>query len=160
MLEFFDALLSEEYVPSNPEFALPLKLRGTALPEWGRLLEFDPDVWIPDREKEFWENPAFLEEYLKDLLTAVVAGPGEVLLGALRNSVYISPFREMPPRYDQPARSPEQRRWANGLAAWDWLFLEDKSFAAAVNDWLAGKKNLTRVTTWVVPSARCSRRSH
>ncbi len=139
MLDLFDALLVKEYVPLSPDYATPLKLSGSALPEWGRLSEFDPDVWIPDQENEFWENPAFVDEYLKGLLTAVIAGPGELLVRALKDSVYISPFREMPPRYYQPARSPEQRRWANGLAAWDWLLLEDKSFAAEVNDWLTGK---------------------
>jgi hypothetical protein len=80
-----------------------------------------------------------VEEYLNDLLTAIITGPGELLVDALKDSVYISPFREMPPRHYQPTRSPEPRRWANGLAAWDWLLLEDKSFVACVNEWLFAK---------------------
>lgn len=139
LLDLFDALLLEEYVPRNAEYAMPLRLRGSALPEWGRLLEPDPKVWIPDNKNEFWEYPIFAQECLKDLLATVIVAPSELLLRALQNSIYLSPFREMPPRYYQPVRSPEPRRWANGLAAWDWLLLEQKSFAAQVNEWLAGR---------------------
>ena len=143
MLDLFDALVHDDYVPSGEDRVLPLRTLGTALPEWGRTLEPHGKVWLPDDSEkftnEFWEFPAFAQEYLKDLLTTTITGPGELLLRALKGSIYVSPFREMPPRHYQPARSPETRRWANGLAAWDWLLLEDKSFAAKVNTWLVGK---------------------
>jgi hypothetical protein len=46
----------------------------------------------------------------------------------------------MPPRHYQPARSPDPKRWANGLAAWDLLLLREKAFSGQVNDWLAHEK--------------------
>jgi hypothetical protein len=139
MLDLFDALVREDYVPYAPAYSTPLKLRGSALPKWGKFMEIGYEAWIPYGHNEFREYPPFVEEYLNDLLTTIIAGPGERLLDVLANSVYISPFREMPPRHYQPARSPEPRRWASGLAAWDWLLLEDKSFAARVNGWLSAE---------------------
>jgi len=144
LLDLFDALVYDDYVPSDEERNLPLSLRGTALPEWGKTLEPDPRVWLPndkeDYQNQFWEYPVFVQEYVKDLLTSIVTGPGELLCQALKNSVYLSPFREMPARHYQPARSPEPRRWANGLAAWDWLLLKGKPLVIKVNKWLAGKR--------------------
>ena len=40
---------------------------------------------------------------------------------ALRQSVYVSAFREVPRRQYTPMHSPGSNRWANGLAAWDHL---------------------------------------
>jgi hypothetical protein len=47
MLDLFDALVLEDYVPYVPEQATPLKLRGSALPRWGKLLEVGSEAWIP-----------------------------------------------------------------------------------------------------------------
>jgi AAA ATPase domain/AAA domain, putative AbiEii toxin, Type IV TA system/Protein of unknown function (DUF3696) len=145
MLDLFRALVKEYYISiGDDEDPMPLDLKSTALPEWGRRLEFDPRVWLPDEENDYWEpaNLIMAQEYLKDLLTAVITGPGERLLAALKESVYLSPFREMPPRHYQPAHSPESRRWANGLAAWDWLMLEGKTLVLKVNEWLTGQDRL------------------
>lgn len=139
MLELFAALLYEDNIPIRPNWALPLPLKGSALPEWGRIFELDYSVWMPYESNEFWDSPAFASEFLKDLLTVVIVNPGEQLLSALKDALYISPFRTMPPRHYQPSRSPDPSRWANGLAAWDWLLLEEKSFAGQVNNWLTGK---------------------
>lgn len=142
--ELFDGLICDGSIPVASDNALRLTLHGTAIPEIGRRLEFHPSVWISvdkDGKKEgMFHNRAFQEEYLKDLLTRFITGPAELLQGALQNSVYVSPFREIPPRHYQPVRSPDPKRWANGLAAWDLLLLKDKTFATEVNEWLSGNE--------------------
>ena len=138
--ELFVALIRDGYVPSGPDNVLPLRLRGSALPEWGRSLNLGPLVWRSSEKNEFWEYPQYVEEHFKDLLTDVIVTPGEYLLEALTGAIYVSPFRAMPPRHYQPARSPDPRRWADGLAAWDWLLLGGKAFATAVNRWLSDTK--------------------
>ena len=140
MLELFVALIRDGYVPTGPDNVLPLRLRGSALPEWGRSLSFVPLVWRSSEKNEFWEYPQFVEEHFKDLLKDVIVTPGEYLLEALKGAIYVSPFRAMPPRHYQPARSPDPRRWADGLAAWDWLLLGGKAFATNVNRWLSDTK--------------------
>jgi ABC-type ATPase involved in cell division len=141
LLEFFVALIRRDYIPETQDCALPLTQHDSALPDWRRTIEIAGRCWRPDEPEwlEFWEYPAYAQEYLKDLLTTAIVGPGKQLLKALQNAIYLSPFREMPPRHYQPARSPEPRRWANGLAAWDSIMLRDKVFADAVNAWLSGK---------------------
>jgi ABC-type ATPase involved in cell division len=140
MLMLFAALMYEDTIPVTPNWALPLPLKGSALPEWGRNLDLDYDVWLPEESREFWEYPAFAQEVFKDLLTVAIVNPGNHLLKALQKAIYISPFRTMPPRHYQPARSPDPGRWADGLAAWDWLLLKDKSFAVRVNEWLSDEQ--------------------
>lgn len=139
LLDIFVALIRDGHVPRTSDCALPLKLRGSALPELKQTLEIDSRYWLPEEQQELMEYPAFAQEYIHDLLSTIIAGPGALLLDVLRSAIYVSPLRKMPPRHYQPARSPESRRWANGLAAWDWLLLKDKRFAAAVNDWLVPK---------------------
>jgi len=142
--DIFDALIHDEFVPVGAGRALPLNLRGTAIPELGKTLEPHPKVWLPQDEKvftnEFYENPMFAQEHFNDLLTCLISGPRELLHNALVHSLYVSPFREMPPRHYQPARSPDPRRWANGLAAWDSIMLRGREFAKAVNHWLSDEK--------------------
>lgn len=137
MLELFVALIRDGYVPLALDCALPLTLRASALPEWGRTLNLNPHSWRNEEKNEFWEFPQFAQEYFKDLLTEAIVEPGETLLRALCDAIYLSPFRAMPPRHFQPARSPDPRRWADGLAAWDWLLLKGKDFASRVNQWLS-----------------------
>jgi hypothetical protein len=127
-------------VPVNPDSALPLDDQALALPEWGRTLHPNYQAWMPDKWNQFWEYPAFAQEHFKDILSLAIVKPGERLLNALKDAIYVSPFRAMPPRHYQPARSPDPRRWADGLAAWDWLLLKDKAFAAQVNEWLSNKE--------------------
>ena len=42
MLELFVALIRDGYVPTGPDNALPLRLRGSALPEWYAPLVLSP----------------------------------------------------------------------------------------------------------------------
>jgi AAA ATPase-like protein/putative AbiEii toxin of type IV toxin-antitoxin system/uncharacterized protein DUF3696 len=163
--EVFDSLIEPDYIPcpkievevepdnipypcedyQDPGGKTPLAMRGTALPEWSRRIKVDPRAWndydIPERNVH-WEFPFFAHEYFRDLLTTVIVGPGERLLEALKQSIYLSPFREMTPRHYHPAHSPESRRWANGLAAWDWLMLGGPLLVKQVNAWLEGKDKL------------------
>lgn len=137
MLEVFVALIRDGHVPLTPDCALPLTQKASALPEWGRTMNLNPISWRNDENNEFWEYPQFAQEHFKDLLTEAIVKPGETLLRTLCDAIYLSPFRAMPPRHFQPARSPDPRRWADGLAAWDWLLLKGKDFASHVNQWLS-----------------------
>ena len=55
----------------------------------------------------------------------------------LRKLCYVGPLREVPNRAHKPATSPEESRWANGLAAYDTLFFSEDTFIDKVNGWLA-----------------------
>jgi hypothetical protein len=66
----------------------------------------------------------------------LITGPGERLMEALRQSVYVSAFREVPTRQYTPMHSAGANRWANGLAAWDHLVFNSSTTLKQTNDWL------------------------
>jgi len=74
-------------------------------------------------------------------MTTLITGPGERLMEALRSSVYVSAFREVPTRQYTPMHSPGANRWANGLAAWDHLVFGPSTDLKQTNAWL-GKGRL------------------
>ncbi|GBE51846.1 hypothetical protein BMS3Bbin14_00303 [bacterium BMS3Bbin14] len=76
------------------------------------------------------------------LLGSLIAGPCACVREGLRNFCYLGPLREVPRRSNRPATSPEDSRWANGLAAYDTLFFSDDAFIDRVNEWLTREERL------------------
>jgi predicted ATPase len=79
-------------------------------------------------------------EGLRKLLDELIVGPMFILKEYLAEMRYLGPLRDVPPRNFQPKISPDEARWANGLAAWDLLY--DKSSGQVcddVNAWMAGE---------------------
>jgi hypothetical protein len=53
---------------------------------------------------------------------------------------YIGPLREIPTRSYRPQVTPDEARWAQGLAAWDLLYVDRKGdLMEDVNRWLGGE---------------------
>lgn len=76
-----------------------------------------------------------LGEYSESLRFALLA-PGKYLLHHLKKLTYLGPIRIVPDRGYRPTRSPDESRWADGLAAWDWIQTASPSQLAELNDWL------------------------
>jgi hypothetical protein len=76
-----------------------------------------------------------LGEYDEALRFALIA-PGKYLLHHLKKLTYVGPIRIVPDRGYRPSRSPDESRWANGLAAWDWIHDAKPRQLAELNDWL------------------------
>jgi len=77
---------------------------------------------------------------LKEMTEVVAFGliaPGEYLLSVLGKLRYLGPIREVPERNYVPALSPDEGRWANGLAAWDWLSSAPREKVDDLNAWLS-----------------------
>ncbi|WP_295394902.1 DUF3696 domain-containing protein [uncultured Thiodictyon sp.] len=131
----------EEYggtAPGPLPLVAPSAATLGALPVWGKRLQvnaFAEDDVIDDPPYR-WEFTYFAQEYLCDVLTTLITGPGERLMEALRQSVYVSAFREVPTRQYTPMHSPGANRWANGLAAWDHLVFSSSTTLKQANDWL------------------------
>jgi hypothetical protein len=61
----------------------------------------------------------------------------------LTETTYIGPLREIPNRAFRPRLSPDETRWANGLAAWDLLYTDTRGkLLERVNGWLSGDQHL------------------
>ena len=102
---------------------------GTALPRWGRSLQFHGHDWSDDLDSVDEGN-------LLMCLSALIVGPGEMVRDGLKKLGYIGPIREIPPRNFTPEKSPDPSRWSSGLKGWDVLYTADKGFVERVNRWL------------------------
>jgi hypothetical protein len=102
---------------------------GTALPLWGKALQFHGPVWADDTD-------LIDEGNLLMCLSALIVGPGELVRDELKKMCYIGPIREIPPRNFTPEKSPDPSRWSSGLKGWDILYNADKGFVERLNRWL------------------------
>jgi hypothetical protein len=102
---------------------------GTALPQWGRGLQFHGPVWADDTD-------LIDEGNLLMCLSVLIVGPGELVRDGLRKMCYIGPIREIPPRNFTPEKSPDPSRWSSGLKGWDILYTAKQGFVEQVNRWL------------------------
>ncbi len=80
---------------------------------------------------------------LASLLDELVLGPARIVSDYLSGMTYIGPLREIPTRNFRPRISPDESRWARGLAAWDLLYSDVKGdLVGAVNQWLGDEARL------------------
>ena len=80
---------------------------------------------------------------LSSLIDELVLGPVRVVSDYLRSMTYIGPLREIPSRDYKPRLSPDESRWAQGLAAWDLLYTQpDDSLLENVNNWMVSEERL------------------
>ena len=64
-------------------------------------------------------------------------GPIRIVRDYLSAMTYIGPLREIPSRNYRPKLSPDESRWAQGLAAWDLLYTDTSGrLLDEVNAWL------------------------
>lgn len=80
---------------------------------------------------------------LSELLDELVLGPARIARDYLMSLTYIGPLREIPSRGYRPRLSPDESRWAQGLAAWDVLYTQsgDELFDS-VNAWMSSEERL------------------
>lgn len=80
---------------------------------------------------------------LSALLDELVLGPIRIVRDYLSAMTYVGPLREIPSRMYRPRLSPDETRWAQGLAAWDLLHTDTSGgLLEEVNAWLSGDERL------------------
>ncbi|MBM1311906.1 DUF3696 domain-containing protein [Sulfitobacter mediterraneus] len=80
---------------------------------------------------------------LSALLDELLLGPLRITRDYLSQMTYIGPLRDIPPRAFRPQVSPDEGRWAQGLAAWDLIYSDTKGkLLSEVNAWLSGEEGL------------------
>lgn len=131
--------------PAQEPYTTRLGLLGQkdALPEFDRPLSLAGDWdWI-DRDPQLQSaRLSELVDYLTDVISQVVLGPGWLLRNQLLESRFLGPIREVPQRNHTPSRQQERARWSSGLGAWDHLETADTAFIDAVSRWLGDEDRL------------------
>jgi AAA ATPase domain len=80
---------------------------------------------------------------LGQLLSEMVLGPARLIRDYLCAMTYVGPLREIPTRNYRPQISPDEARWADGLAAWDILYTDRSGeLIEEVNFWLSDEERL------------------
>ena len=112
-----------------------------ALPALDRRLNLD--IRDPDVKKFELEGRTPRVNGLRALLSELILGPTRLVRDYLTQMTYIGPLREIPPRNHRPQVTPDEARWANGLAAWDLLQNDrDGDLMRDVNRWLSDENRL------------------
>jgi hypothetical protein len=92
---------------------------------------------------EEYESERRRRACLTSVLDELVLGPMRIVRDYLGMMTYIGPLREIPGRNYRPRLSPDESRWAQGLAAWDLLHLDSSGrLLDQVNAWLSGEERL------------------
>ena len=123
------------------------QLRIAVDTEFGALPPFDRDLALEIRDSDV--KKAELEKLtprvngLRSLLSEMILGPATIIRDYLSQMTYIGPLRAIPTRSYRPQVTPNEARWAQGLAAWDLLY-NDRGGAlmAEVNNWLSYETRL------------------
>lgn len=80
---------------------------------------------------------------LSSVLDELVRGPLKIVRAHLEAMRYVGPLREIPSRTFSAKSSPDEGRWATGLAAWDQLAQPGaERLVRETNDWLADSDRL------------------
>lgn len=134
---------ADRSTPKTPDDQLRIAvatLRG-ALPALDKNLELD--IRDPDVSRSELEERTPRVNGLRALLSELVLGPARIVRDFLSETTYIGPLRDIPSRNYRPQVTPDEARWAQGLAAWDLLY-NDRSgeLMSAVNRWLSDETRL------------------
>lgn len=126
---------------SSNKLRIAVDTENGALPSLDRELVLD--IRDPDPAKAEIEERTPRVNGLRSLLSEMILGPARIIRDHLAQMTYIGPIREIPTRSYRPQVTPDEARWAHGLAAWDHLY-HDRSgeLIKKVNHWLSDEDRL------------------
>lgn len=134
---------ADRSTPDTPDDQLRIAV-GTEL---GALPRLDRDLILdirdPDVKKAELEERTPRVNGLRALLSEMILGPARLVRDHLMQMTYIGPLRDIPTRSYRPQVTPDEARWAHGLAAWDLLYNDRRGdLMDEVNAWLSGEERL------------------
>ncbi len=128
--------------PEMPQSELRVGI-ATAL---GALPEINEGLWYidvrdPEANEELERTPRV--QAICRFLNEIVIGPLRIVRRSLEDMTYVGPLREVPLRGYRPQVSPDESRWAHGLAAWDLLHtLRGNDLVGNTSRWLSDPQKL------------------
>ena len=134
---------ADRSTPDTPDDNLRIAVATIvgALPNLDRDLVLD--IRDPDIKKAELEERTPRVNGLRALLSEMILGPARIIRDYLGQMTYIGPLREIPTRSYRPQVTPDEARWAQGLAAWDLLYADRRGgLIEEVNRWLSGEMML------------------
>jgi predicted ATPase len=125
----------------DDRFRIAVATARGALPDLSQ--DLDLDLRDPDEDNVELEQVSPRVNGLRRLLSEMVLGPARLVRDYLCAMTYIGPLRQIPSRGYRPQISPDDARWAHGLAAWDLLYSDrGGGLMQEVNSWLSNEGRL------------------
>lgn len=162
--ELSKELSADSSADYDGEFRVAVETEIGALPRLGQQLGLDLLEINESRIKEHYAAGTVMHRFTTDaertaaesidterlrraglasLLDELILGPARIVCDYLNSTTYIGPLRDIPNRGYRPRLSPDESRWAKGLAAWDALYLpSNKYLFDAVNEWMSSDEYL------------------
>lgn len=134
---------ADRSTPNIPDDQLRIAVGAEigALPALDRDLVLD--IRDPDVRKVELEERTPRVNGLRSLLSELILSPARLVRDHLAQMTYIGPLREIPTRSYRPQVTPDEARWAHGLAAWDLLYNDrNGGLMEEVNRWLSDEGRL------------------
>ena len=128
----------------DDHFRIAVRTPLDALPDLENPLELDlVDIDSPVKEADAHKLEQQRRTSLAMLLDEMILGPVRIVRDYLNAMTYIGPLREIPDRGYHARLSPDESRWAQGLAAWDLLYTDKEGkLLNEANVWLSGEQKL------------------
>lgn len=124
-----------------PDYRVGVQTFLGALPDLNR--QMISDLRDPEVKRFELESRTPRVRGLNVLLDELIVGPLRLVRDYLSAMTYVGPLREIPSRKYRPRLSPDESRWAQGLAAWDLLYTDPSGkLLDEVNSWLGGEERL------------------
>ncbi len=118
-----------------------LKGFESALPHFDQLLSI-PSLGTGLAKGDSGSANIYMRREFTAFLSSLVIGPGVLLRNGLREMRYLGPIRNVPRRDFDAALTPDEARWADGLAAWESLMTGPDSLINAASNWMSASDKL------------------
>lgn len=115
-------------------------LGAASVPDWGGFLPLEYYDIDPNYDPQAVSGPFAMN--CLTLLSSFVLGPGKLVQDILHSLIYVGPLRTIPERGLFRTHKHSSQRWAEGLAAWDFLASASDAQLAAINKQLHGPGSL------------------
>ncbi|MHA6326473.1 DUF3696 domain-containing protein [Roseivivax sp. CAU 1753] len=145
-----DKPLTSDFVDPDRDLSMRAFMAGESAADKIMDRTFGRSSRMTRDENEAYENA--LKHYKQQLDTVaglsaimdeLILGPVRIVRDYLQAVTYIGPLREIPSRGYRPRLSPDESRWAQGLAAWDVLYTQSgEELLDSVNDWMSSEERL------------------
>jgi len=139
-MKLYDELKNETTLgieKDNGIVQMPLIGQSSGIPSFNTGTSFDyRDFDMAEGGPDAWDAIDSYCEFFNKILVV----PGLLLKNTLNQLRYIGPIREIPQRTFTPNKIDNEKRWNNGLGAWDLLYKSPKDFLEKVNVWMDALK--------------------
>ena len=102
----------------------------------GALPKLEPLLYSPSG-KARGATAVYIAREFTAFLSSILVGPAIMMRDQLRGLRYLGPIRHVPHREFDAALTPDEARWADGLAAWECLMTGDDKIVRQVSTWMS-----------------------